>query len=111
MVDVYDIGALSVRPSEKFIDWAKSLPDYLPHEEDYLSNDAKMLYVVYLPEVIDEKSIEKLMKKHFKEIFEHQLKHWMEDDSAWPKNRSYKAFKQFFRVEVIDDVVDLAKKS
>ena len=106
-----EIGILSVRPGEKFIAWAKSLPDSLPHEEEYLRNDTKTPFIVYLPELLDEKSIEKLLKTHYKAIFTHQLRHWASDESIWPKDQSFKAFKQFFRVEVIDEVVDLLPKT
>ena len=39
-------------------------------------------------------------------IFEHELESCMTDPDEWPKNRSYKMFKEWFEIRVSDTVLD-----
>jgi len=44
-------------------------------------------------------------------IFEIELDGWCTDPSLWPKDRSMKAFKKFFRVYYCSSVIDLGDGS
>jgi len=43
-----------------------------------------------------------------RKLFERELEAWCTDPGRWPSNRNYKAFTEWFRVEVSHMVCDLA---
>ena len=50
--------------------------------------------------------LEEILRSHYREIFEEQLESWISDPETWPPNRSYEAFRQFFRVTCHSVVID-----
>ena len=43
----------------------------------------------------------------YSDLFERELSEWYEDKALWPKPRTLKMFKEWFKVEVSTMVVDL----
>ena len=58
------------------------------------------MYLVEKPEHDDYDSI---IENHYEEIFELNLKKWVQDWESWPKNRSYAMFLEWFNVKVDAD--------
>jgi hypothetical protein len=97
-------SALIVRPAEPYIKWATALDD------SGLVPDAVGEQTVYLlPEWGDQKDAERLLKLVWSEVFERELHGWCTDQSAWPKKRTLKMFKDWFKIEMHSMIEDLCR--
>lgn len=95
-------SALIVRPAEPYIKWATSLND------SGLAPDAIGEQTIYLlPEWDDQKEAERLLKRVWAEVFARELQNWYTDESTWPKKRTLKMFKEWFKIEMHSMVEDL----
>jgi hypothetical protein len=96
---------LVVQPTEVFLEWAKRYPD----EDGALTMKELTadLTTYLIPE--QDADAEAWLRRNFKTIFEIELDGWCTDPSLWPTDRSFKAFKKFFRVHFCSNVIDLAK--
>jgi len=94
---------LVIIPTEDFLKWAKKNPD---DDETLTLAELTADSTAYLiPE--HNADAEGWLKRNFKTIFEIQLDGWCTDPSLWPKDRSMKMFKKFFRVYYCSSVLDL----
>jgi hypothetical protein len=96
-------NVLVIEPTEGFLEWAKKYPD-----EDMKLTLAELVAdsMAYL---IPEQSAdaEAWLKRNYRSIFEIELDGWCADPSLWPKDRSMKTFRKFFRVHYCSSVLDL----
>src|SRR5918996_69771 len=60
-----------------------------------------------LPEFESEADLLEWVEDNYSWLFEFQLSAWTEDESAWPKNRDLKTFREWFRIDVHSVVVDV----
>lgn len=98
-------NVLVAEPTEVFLEWAKRFPDVdLELTMDELLADSTAYLI---PE--QEAEPDAWLRWNFKTIFEIELDGWCTDSSLWPTDRSFKAFKKFFRVHFCSNVIDLAK--
>ena len=95
-------SAAIVRPKKPFIDWASNLDDsnLTPSSED-----EKTVYL--LPEYYDDLEAQEMLSKSYDIIFEAELEGWCVLEDTWPKNRSFKKFREWFEVELHSLVDDL----
>lgn len=97
-------GAVIIRPGKGYIDWAAKLDDsgFIP--------DAEGEHTVYLiPEYDDDLEAMEILSQGYEDIFEMQLSGWHLDESAWPKNRTFAMFREWFVIEfhsVVEDLCD-----
>lgn len=96
-------NVLVVVPTEGFLEWARKNPDddVTLSLEELVSDSTAYL----IPE--QEADAEVWLMRNFKIIFEIELDGWCVDPSLWPKDRSMKTFKKFFRVYYCSSVIDL----
>jgi len=96
---------LVVEPTELFLEWAKKSPD------DDMGLTLKELVADMTAYLIPEQDADakSWLRRNFKTIFEIELDGWCADPSLWPKDRSMKTFRKFFRVHYCSSVIDLAK--
>ncbi len=96
-------AALIVRPAKPFMDWAKSLDD-----SDVLPDVDGEQTVYLIPEFEDDEEAKSVLRRVCGEVFARTLNAWHTDQTAWPKDRSLKIFKDWFTIEMhtlIEDVV------
>jgi hypothetical protein len=98
-------NVLVVEPTKVFLEWAKKSPD------DDMELTLKALVADLTAFLIPEQDAdaEAWLRRNFKLIFEIEFDGWCSDPSLWPTDRSFKAFKKFFRVHFCSNVIDLAK--
>lgn len=91
-----------VRPKQPFIDWALGLDDsgVAPSVDG-----EKTIYLV--PEYGDDIEGIEVLSQGYDIIFEQELDGWHTDESAWPKNRSFSMFREWFEIEMHSLVLDL----
>jgi hypothetical protein len=100
-----DRSALIVIPAQPFLDWL--------HRTDETSKDLSLedlsreptIYLV--PEYDTEEDAELYVHKHCREIFEEQLDGWYRVPSAWPPDRGFRVFKQWFEYHFHAVLLDL----
>jgi len=61
-----------------------------------------------LPEFELEEDVQDWVEENAGWLFEFQLAAWTEDESSWPATRDLKTFRQWFRLDVHNVVVDVA---
>ncbi|MGB5324943.1 MAG: hypothetical protein WBN40_05905, partial [Pseudomonadales bacterium] len=95
-------GSVIVRPKKPYIDWAAELEDspILPEYEG-----EKTVYLI--PEYDDDEHAMQILSEGFDLIFESELYGWHTDEVAWPKNRTFAMFKEWFHIEFNSVVSDL----
>jgi hypothetical protein len=93
---------VTISPRQPYINWANSFEDDGPKLESGEIYSVALL----IPDRYDETNFEEFIKKNYSMIFEEELAAWMADPDAWPKNRTYKKFKEWFEVNVSDTVID-----
>jgi hypothetical protein len=61
-----------------------------------------------LPEFELEEDVQEWVEENAGWLFDFQLAAWTEDESAWPVTRDLKTFREWFRVDIHNVVVDIA---
>jgi len=98
-------NVLVAEPTEVFLEWARKYPDEdagLTLKELVADTTAYLI-----PE--QEADAEAWLRRNFRTIFDIELDGWCTDPARWPADRSFKAFKKYFRVHFCSSVIDLAK--
>jgi len=98
-------SALVVEPTKVYLEWARGCPDGDP--ELTLDEICEEITIYLIPEVYAEP--EAWLKRNYKAIFEHELESWCIDDDLWPGDRSFKAFRKFFRVRYCSMLLDMGR--
>ena len=106
-------AAVLIKYKKPFIDWliytSKEHDD--PEGELKLEDvktegfDSKNVYLI--PAFDDNDKYEKFLRKHSSEIFTQIVGDWYTDPEMWPKNRSWKVFKEWFDYEIHTMVFDM----
>lgn len=60
-----------------------------------------------LPELDLEEEIQEWVEDNAAWLFEFQLSAWTEDESTWPESRDLKMFREWFRVDIHNVVIDV----
>lgn len=84
-------SAMLLKPKQPYFDWINSFNSNLEHLE--WLNEGN---VYLLPDFEEVKQMENWLKKNFDDIFSDQLNNWIIDENLWPKNRTFKMFKEWF---------------
>jgi hypothetical protein len=108
--------ALIVKIKKPFVDWliyTSKEYDRNGHqlrEEDIQMEgfDSKSVYLI--PAYDENEQFERFVKRHHKEIFEHQLSNWYTLPDMWPKIRSWKVFQEWLDYEIQTLVYDMFPK-
>ena len=95
-------AVLIVRPKQPYIDWAAGLDD------SGLVPDAEDEQTVYLiPSYEDEDEAWEIVEEVYETVFENELYDWHTDESAWPQDRDFAMFQEWFDIELHSVVEDL----
>ena len=98
-------AAVVLEPAQAYLEWARECPEALP---DLTLEELGEEGTVYLiPET--GAAPENWLRRNFVAMFEHELYAWYADQAFWPKDRSFKAFKKFFKVRFCSMVLDLGR--
>ena len=64
--------------------------------------------VFLLPEFELEEDLQEWVEENFAWLFEFQLSAWTDDESSWPPNRTLTMFREWFRLDIHNVVIDAA---
>lgn len=101
-----------LRYKQPYIDWVKTagpLPMELTLEEANDDGDAFLIpaYDSHIDPVECTEDAVKWVEKRWRMFFEHILMSWIADESAWPKKRTLKLFREWFAVEYKSMIWDM----
>lgn len=95
-------SVLIITPREPFLNWVKGM------EKGSLPLVVKPEPTIYLvAEKYETKELEKWLKKNFDRLFTKEFADWYTDKKAWPVNRTYKMFREWFDVSFHLEAYDL----
>jgi hypothetical protein len=101
--------AISIAGAQPYIDWTNQ------HDADV---DKGVLIVtrakpygsaILLPEFELEEDVQDWVEENAVWLFEFQLSSWTDDESSWPATRDVRTFREWFRIEVLNVVVDVGE--
>jgi len=99
-------GVVIVRPKQPYRDWAEGLDDEGPG----LLPDGEGERTIYLiPNFATDDDAWDILEGIYDEIFDNELWDWHTDPAAWPRNRTFEMFQEWFHVEfhsVVEDLCD-----
>ena len=94
-----------IRPKRTFIKWANwCSPDGREFRSEYFLKEYST--VVLMPKYFIVREARKYINEHWEDIFKEELQYWNSNEIWWPKDRSIKMFRQWFRVEFHSKVID-----
>lgn len=100
-------SALSVKPTQAFLDWVNSLEPTVG-DEDLTLDDVDRESTVYLiPEMDTPEALEAFVRERYMEVLECELRAWEEDERQWPETLDWALFQRFLRIEHSYLAVDL----
>lgn len=93
---------IMITPKEPFMNWLSNTANgSIPIQGKPEAN------VYLVGESFDAKEMEKWLKKNFDRLFRKELEDWYTDRKAWPVNRTYKMFREWFDVSYHLDAFDI----
>ncbi|MFZ4554568.1 MAG: hypothetical protein EBS54_06785 [Betaproteobacteria bacterium] len=96
-----------IKPKQPFLDWLSKTPGY---ELDLTLEQMRLdCTALLIPEFDEPEEAIGYIDEIATELFDAELGSWVDDASAWPKDRSLKAFWDWFDVEIHGTVVDLVE--
>lgn len=108
-VNVINRTALTVIPKQLYINWANTLDDDGPKLDINAPYYEPTVYLI--DEVADDAVLTRALRRHYAQIFEHELANWHLVEKDWPHKRDFQTFKDWFDVKVSTVVLDLSKHS
>ena len=100
-------AAMVLEPAQAYLEWARECPEAMPDLTLQELGEEGTVYLI--PEAND--NPDKWLRRNFVAMFENELEAWYTDRVFWPKDRSFKVFKEFFKVRFCSIVLDLGKGS
>lgn len=99
-----DRSVAVIKAKKPFLDWLNAQPDNdLDIGLDSLRADSTVLLI---PEFEEPEEGVAYIDEIYEQLFKMELASWYEDEDVWPKDRSLKAFWEWFDVEIHSMVID-----
>lgn len=94
--------ALIVRPAAPYVEWAAGLDDSgaAPRPDDEPS-------VYLIPDVDSIAEAWAFLERLYDGIFRVELHGWHTDERAWPRDRTFAMFQEWFDVDIASSIEDL----
>lgn len=99
--------AVTIIGAEPYLAWTRS------RDADFNRNQLTVVRTkahgsaFLLPEVDFEEDLREWVEENYAWLFEFQLAAWTNDETAWPANRDLPMFKEWFRIDLHNVVVDV----
>lgn len=100
-------SALSVRPTQAFVDWINALEPTLGGDDLTLDDVERESTIYLIPEMDTPEALETFVHERHQVILETELRAWEEDEAQWPATLDWSLFQHFLRVEHSYLAIDL----
>ncbi|HZR26836.1 MAG TPA: hypothetical protein VFA59_24795 [Vicinamibacterales bacterium] len=101
--------AISIVGAQPYVDWTRTTDSTIDRGALTVARATPFGTAVLLPELELEEDVQEWVEENADWLFELQLSAWTDDESAWPTPRDLKMFKEWFRVDIHNMVVDVAE--
>ena len=99
--------AVTIVGAQPYDDWTRQT-DGDANKGALTVRRAKTFGTAYLlPEFDLEEDVQEWVEENAAWLFEFQLSAWTDDESAWPQSRDLQTFREWFRVDIHNIVVDV----
>ena len=95
--------ATVVEPRKPYFDWARGLDNDEPGIDVMTREQLTSVYLIR-----ESDNSERMLRRQWDWMFEEKLFSWCRDSTLWPRKRTYKVFREWFDVRLVDLVFDLA---
>ena len=103
-MNVINRAVAVIKPRQPYLDWAKSIPG--PADDITLGELRTDCTAILIPDFDDPAEAEAFIAAIAVDLFELELDAWDRDPQAWPEDRSYRTFREWFDVEIHSIVLD-----
>jgi hypothetical protein len=102
-------SAMQLIYNQPFLDWVNSVDPSQSQDLtlEELSDDNDIFMIPDFDDLID---MEKWIEKRWHVFFDSMLFDWQTDEATWPKNRTYKMFRDWFEIKFHSLVWDMANE-
>ncbi len=100
-------SAVVLKPKQPFVDWLNALPGEDKYTLDQLRGEPR---VILLPKFSRPGEEIGYLRKISPELFSYQLWGWYTDESAWPGQRDWNVFQEWFDIRFCSEVFDMVEK-
>ncbi|MDH4574270.1 hypothetical protein [Salinicola acroporae] len=100
-------SALSVKPTQAFVDWVNSLEPTVGEDDLTLDDIAGENTVYLIPEMDTPEALQAYVGERYYDILETELRAWEEDERQWPESLDWALFETFLTLEHSYLAVDL----
>jgi hypothetical protein len=100
--------AISVTGAQPYIDWTRRTGAAANRDPLTVVRAKPFGTAVLLPELELEEDVLEWVEENAAWLFEFQLSAWTDDETSWPTTRDLKTFREWFRVDIHNVVVDVA---
>jgi hypothetical protein len=100
--------AISIVGAQPYVDWTLQTDSTADRDPVIVARAKPFGTAVLLPELELEEDVLEWIEENFVWLFELQLSAWTDDESAWPPARDLKTFREWFRVDIHNTVIDVA---
>ncbi|WP_110655234.1 hypothetical protein [Salinicola halimionae] len=100
-------SALSVKPTQAFVDWVNSLEPTVGEDDLTLEDIAGENTVYLIPEMDTPEALLAYVEERYSDILDTELRAWEEDERQWPESLNWALFEEFLTLEHSYLAVDL----
>jgi hypothetical protein len=100
--------AISIVGAQPYIDWIRKTDSTIERDTVTVARAKPFGTAVLLPEFELEEDVQDWVEENAGWLFEFQLSAWSDDESTWPASRNLRTFREWFRVDIHNVVVDVA---
>ena len=100
--------AISIVGAQPYVDWTRQTGSTAGRDTVTVARAKPFGTAVLLPEFELEEDVQEWVEENAGWLFEFQLSAWTDDESTWPATRDLRTFREWFRVDVHNVVVDVA---
>ena len=100
-------SAVIVTPRQPFLEWLRAVDP--SNAELTLSDLAEEPDIYLVPECESDGQFDRHLRRLFPAIFENELGGWWTDEDAWPTNRTFRLFREWFEIRKHSLLFDLSR--
>src|SRR3954464_9119690 len=101
--------AVTVVGAEPYLAWTRSTDADVNRNAITVQHAKTYGSAFLLPEFEFEEDVQERVEENAAWLFDFELAAWTEDEATWPAARDLKMFREWFRVDVHNVVVDVAE--
>ena len=100
--------AVTVVGAKPFIDWTRNTDADVNKGAMTVARAKTFGSAFLLPEFELEEDVQEWVEENASWLFEFQLAAWTDDETTWPATRDLNTFRDWFRIDIHNVVVDVA---